>query len=210
MKVIRSLVYGFKWLLLSLMEGISFINPVFVYKIYVYRFLKLRSKKGMDRLLDAKTKLVVDGFPRSGNSFLVRLLREYSDLETYELVHHHHNILILNAAIKRGLKVVVPVRNISDVSKSLAKFYGISKLLCRLRYAIYFSYLQVIKDKLIIIPFELIEKEKFDEIGNLLNVKLRHIDTDLIFEKIVDDAVIIHGTRNGVRAGVPEKKRGHE
>ena len=81
---------------------------VILYKIY---FFLIRSRIGNKVYLpNSSDDLYVDGFPRSGNTYLVGMINNVFKKELKLGSHHLHSIAGLKMAIKFKLKIFVLVR----------------------------------------------------------------------------------------------------
>jgi hypothetical protein len=206
----RSIIFFIKFLFLSLLEYLSFIKPKIEYQVYLIFYLTRKKANYANRLFSDSTRLVLDGFPRSGNSFLVRIVKIYSELNEGEIVHHHHNLIVLNYAIEfiPTLKIYVPVRNKYDSAKSLAKYYKISTFVAAWRYNIFYQGLARIKDRVILIDFKLLNEKRYVEIFELLEIDSpKDFDEKLVFSEVKNDADLIHGSKGSLRTGIPEGYR---
>jgi hypothetical protein len=72
--------------------------------------------------VDASTELLVEGFPRSGNSFLVSWIAKANP--GVRIASHMHSIAHVHAALRRRVPVVVVIRQPEAALASLALFDG--------------------------------------------------------------------------------------
>jgi hypothetical protein len=70
--------------------------------------------------VDASTDLLIEGFPRSGNSFLVSWIAKANP--GLRIASHMHSIAHVHAALRRRLPVVVVIREPEAALASLALF----------------------------------------------------------------------------------------
>jgi len=85
---------------------------------YFFFFRLFAAGKGYNGALCRETELVIEGFPRSANSWSVVAFREAQGREV-RLAHHRHAEAQVLAAARRGLPVVVLVRRPADAIRSL-------------------------------------------------------------------------------------------
>ena len=64
---------------------------------------------GLDKAITAQTKLVIEGFPRSGNTFATYAIRHFAG-PGLSIASHAHHIGQIKLAIRRGIPCVVVVR----------------------------------------------------------------------------------------------------
>ncbi len=67
------------------------------------------SKVGLASRITPSTGLVVEGFPRSGNTFCAEAFRVVSD-GRYEIVSHVHHVAQVKSAVKLGIPTIVVIR----------------------------------------------------------------------------------------------------
>lgn len=82
-------------------------------------YLPLRRMLGYgNRLFDERTELVIEGFPRSGNSFSEAAFL-FAQGREVPLGHHTHAAAHVIAAVRKGLPCLVVIRNPADACRSL-------------------------------------------------------------------------------------------
>lgn len=86
-------------------------------------YVPIRRWRRPDAVVSGKTDLVVEGFPRSGNTWLEAALRLASRDELC-LAHHTHAAAHVHEAIELGRPVVVLFRNPCDAVASLLALTG--------------------------------------------------------------------------------------
>lgn len=107
--------------------------------------------------LDAATDLLIEGFPRSGNSFLVSWIATANpDLR---IASHMHSMAHVHAALRRDLPVVIVVREPEDALASLAVFSPEQPLEQHIeRYRRFHERAIDVTDDVIVSPFEVTTK----------------------------------------------------
>jgi hypothetical protein len=84
-------------------------------------YIRIARRRTPARLgVDASTDLLIEGFPRSGNSFLVSWIAKANP--GLRIASHMHSIAHVHAALRRRLPVVVVIREPEAALASLALF----------------------------------------------------------------------------------------
>lgn len=83
----------------------------------IYR--TLAPKKNKSLLVDNKTELVIEGFPRSGNTFAVVAFQSGGSNRFVHIAHHLHVEAQVLRGVAKSLPVCVLIRNPIDAVKSL-------------------------------------------------------------------------------------------
>ena len=90
--------------------------------LYPFLFLPaarlLGNRRRREFLVSPSTDLVIEGFPRSGNTFAVAAF-VLSQPRPVRIAHHHHVPAQVIYAVKRGIPVLVVVRKPDDAVLSL-------------------------------------------------------------------------------------------
>ena len=104
----------------------------------IFRLYKALVKPDHIRLLTKKnTELVIEGYPRSGNTFAVVALLESQQREI-RIAHHLHAPAQVVAAIRRNIPCLVLIRNPVDAIVSYAIYRGTEGLSALIEDYIYF------------------------------------------------------------------------
>lgn len=90
--------------------------------IYPDLYIPLRKLRRADTVVTQHTDLLIEGFPRSGNTWTEALLREASQ-DTLALAHHAHAAAHVKRAIKLGVPSIVLFRDPDDAVASLLALY---------------------------------------------------------------------------------------
>ncbi len=96
---------------------------VFLYKLWFYLYRKNRGTK--ISFFSPETALYVDGYPRSGNTFLVHLIKNiFPDIS---MVHHFHAIAPIKIALARKLPVYILAREPAGaITSNYLREYSVS------------------------------------------------------------------------------------
>jgi len=87
----------------------------FKFSPLIFTFYRKLSKK-MKRLANNTTDIVIEGYPRSGNTFAYFLLLNFRQLN---IAHHTHSLANIKKGLRRRLPVVVLIRNPYDAIASV-------------------------------------------------------------------------------------------
>ena len=111
-------------------------------------------------LINKNTDLVIEGFPRSGNSFLEACINVLN--KNIILAHHTHSVAQVKMGIKKKLPVILLIRDPSEATKS-AYFFFKKKLNYRFlikEYIDFYESLIIYKKNIIILDFKKINNLK--------------------------------------------------
>ena len=101
-----------------------------------------------------ETDIVIEGFPRSANSFSVRSLR-ISHQSPVKIAHHLHIPAQLIFGVKRGIPTLLLLRNPLEAVTSLCIYEPrISPTVGLLGYILFYSPLKPYKEKMVIADFD--------------------------------------------------------
>lgn len=141
----------------------------------IYHVLYYLKNGRTKNIVSRKTDIVLEGFPRSGNSHLYNLVmtRSNSDIN---IASHLHVIAQLSHALFLGKPIVVIVRNPIDCILSLLMMQpNISFGAALKNYIRYYEYVMQICDKVIVIDFDVIKNNPhlaLEKIRNYLNLDI--------------------------------------
>lgn len=133
-----------------------------------YRLYLIKYRGKIKTWFSEKTAFYIDGYPRSGNTFMQMLIKNvFADTET---VHHFHSIGSLRLALDRGLPSFILYRNPADsITSNYLKVYAMNsdidsfteitynhRLLRSLAtyYAHYYTHVLTFMHKIHLIPFD--------------------------------------------------------
>ena len=174
-----------------------------IYFIYYYYIVRLFNKKKFNLKIPTRyTFLCVEGFPRSGNSFVSSLTRLM--FHSQKVVSHSHNINVIKKSLKMNIKCIILIRNPVNCIISLlrlkneTKFYKNKKLICFYlsQYLSYYSYVNKVKNHknvLLInienITYKILTKKIYQFTkSKTKTTNYKIIKTYKIFKKIKDQA----------------------
>lgn len=135
-------------------------NPKF-YKIYFHLYRKHRGIT--PPFFSSDTELYFDGYPRSGNTFLAKILK--TNFPNIKTVHHLHKVAPIKIALKLSLPSLILIRNPSEcISSNYLKHFSLTKkipnsvdisLLKKMvdDYIRYYSYVKKVEEQVYIIQF---------------------------------------------------------
>lgn len=191
----------------------KFKEVIFLYKLW---FHYKKSKLSDLRLPKSSDHLYVDGFPRSGNSYVDYFLRNFHPHLDYS--HHLHTIAGIKIAIKKGTTPIILIRNPLDVvaSFSIMKSYYNKGSLSDNNLIIniineYIDYYQFVFDnfnKLKILPFTKIMN--IEELNDFFCNNLSNINKGYSVEELKafhENFVKMQSEKPSDRTSTPNEKR---
>lgn len=118
-------------------------------------YLPLRKLTKREGLLTRSTDLLIDGYPRSGNSFAEAAFRICQN-PTIELSHHSHAAAYVIQAVRWGIPTIVLIRQPVDAARSLVMhhpdLFGAGSALQE--YIDYYKPLIPLKENFVLAQFE--------------------------------------------------------
>lgn len=82
----------------------------------IWLYCKLFNKRNV--VVDPSTELVIEGYPRSANTYSVAVMW-VSNGEDIKIAHHVHGSAQINKAVKLGIPAILLIRNPADTVASL-------------------------------------------------------------------------------------------
>jgi hypothetical protein len=79
--------------------------------------------KNKELVVNQNTDIVVEGFPRSGNSYLKKLIEFLVIKKNIKIASHTHSIAQVNKSIDLGINTIIMIRNPIDACISNYIFY---------------------------------------------------------------------------------------
>lgn len=159
----------------------------------IYRYRARHNVYDFDCLVTESSDIVIDGYPRSGNTFLYSYIKLYSNARN--IAHHLHNFTQIIMGIKLQKHCVIVVRNPLDAIASYLIYSSTDGTIENqmdidefvFKYVIFHKVLlRYIKNKYIhIVPFDIIKKDDYNSINNLLE----SFGLDIDFAMRSDDEV---------------------
>lgn len=152
-------------------------------------YIPLRRRKMAHTIATAETQLLIEGFPRSGNTFTEAAVR-YCAPENLRLAHHSHAPAHVRHALSLGVPALVLFREPDAAVRSYMVLYGNSfgAREAYLDYIAFYSALGGLRDPLLAFySFEDVTTRIGDVISDLnhrfaLGLEEREIDSDAVFE----------------------------
>ena len=110
--------------------------------------------KRRDLVVDRDTEVVIEGFPRSGNSFSVFAFVQ-AQARPVHVAHHHHAQAQIIAGVRRGIPVCALIRTPEDAVKSLVvRAPNVSVAYALRKYIRFYEDVYPYRDGFIVGPFE--------------------------------------------------------
>jgi hypothetical protein len=150
---------------------LSFRNFIGKYPKIYYFLYSLKPNK-YENLTNQSTELVIEGFPRSANSFTVAILRRLQPKKV-NIAHHHHVPAQIIKAINLQIPILVLIRSPKDAVISFKIYDSSISIAQALR--TYISFYQEIlnyKDKYVVGLFEEVISD-YTSIINKINNKFK-------------------------------------
>ena len=140
-------------------------------KLYIPTYKLFGKNKRL--LVNESSEIVIEGFPRSGNTFAVAAL-EWSQCRPLNIAHHLHSVSQIIWAFKHNIPVVVLIREPKDavVSFVIREPYLTPKLALR-SYISFYTAILPLKNNLLIVTFE----ELTTDFGNVINKINKYYET---------------------------------
>lgn len=183
--------------------------PLVFYSLYRLRapYKKLIVKRHTD--------IVIEGFPRSGNTFAV-VAFEFSQGRVLQVAHHLHAPVQIIMAVKWHIPILVVIRNPTDAIASLAVREPAISLVCALReYVAFYEVIMKQRDFCVIANFDQITSDYGNVIARVNNKFQTHFrlfehnqeNVDKIFERIGATHVRADGALSNDRIARPSNIR---
>jgi len=158
-----------------LIEKIKFFlsKNYYLHQFYIY----IKSRKIPNLTVNKKTKICIEAFPRSGNSWTARVFRHLLDLPPYTdiICHHTHSPHTVRKSLNLNIPTLVIIRNPIDAISSVLLFRKFHtkplKDMISLqikKYIFFYSIIKKYSDKIVIIKFEQIFSD-FNKVIKKLN-----------------------------------------
>tara|TARA_A100001037_G_C15043049_1_gene586426 strand:- start:333 stop:1022 length:690 start_codon:yes stop_codon:yes gene_type:complete len=135
---------------------INYLLP-FIYKYKDYRFLlKLRyillNRINGNFIANKKTTICIEGFPRSANSYFVRLFK-FSNPH-HNIAHHTHSLANIKYSLNNKIPIVCLIREPADAIASYCIYSKINNINYALKsYIHFYQFIQKNKTNMIIAEF---------------------------------------------------------
>ncbi len=107
-----------------------------------------------DRVVGPDTELVIEGSPRSGNTFVVAAF-ELAQRRPVRVVHHLHAAAQVLEAVRRGIPTLVLIRHPLDSATShMLREPWISPRQALLAWIRFYGPLVAVRERILLVPFE--------------------------------------------------------
>lgn len=177
---------------------------------------ELAEKVPSGRICGRKTDLVIEGYPRSGNTFTVDMIRILQKTPPrIKLAHHSHSASNVRLGILLEKPVLIPLRQPIDAIVSLSIFSGRPLDTCAARYARFHRWVERHKKSVIIASFETITNDfnrVIDRLNALPGIAIPRstdleADAKLALEAARARSVKTHGSKAEDRVSAPSAAR---
>lgn len=137
----------FKWRLKSLLSEV----------LPHYIFSRISRRKNL--FVSINHDVLIEGFPRSGNTYLVALLQYYWPGE-FKVAHHRHEVGQLRYAARKSIPTIVVIREPLDSIASFVIRENVSLSFGLSLYSRFMSEVIINQKKFLIIDFSMLTKEQ--------------------------------------------------
>jgi len=143
---------------------------------WLYQMVMLARSRRVPSLLVRRnsTKIVIEAFPRSSNSFAVRLFQQCNpEIGYHEISHHSHNYSNVYQAVRYGIPALVIVRNPIDAIASNMVAYGdqseeMLQILVK-KYVDFYKGVEASREHIVLASFDDVVEGRFKETTRRLN-----------------------------------------
>jgi len=119
------------------------------------------------RIVSKSTELVIEGYPRSGNTYAIAAF-QFSQSRTINVASHVHMIIQLKLGIKWNIPTIVIVREPIDAIISFIIREDVSPRFAIFYYKNYYEYVKEILSKIVVI--------RFSELVNDFNILIKKVN----------------------------------
>lgn len=154
-------------------------------------YLSFCNLAGRSQLATVFSKMCMEGFPRSGNSFSYRCVVTLLGVPPQVIAHHTHSPANVSRAVRRKLPTYVFVREPMDACVSLI-LYGACKTLEESLqfYEDFYRPLMPLLDRIVVIPFEDLVKSPAAFLNRVADdLKLDRVDWSAATAALMEDVV---------------------
>lgn len=167
-----------------------------------------------------ETDIVIEGFPRSSNSFTIWMLEVLQGEDPYlSIAHHTHSVENLTLAVHFDKPIVILVRPPEDAILSYMIYSGCTLDFAVQRYQRFFSHVLRLPERPVVIEFDTVVSD-FNQVVARINALLAArggkpvplsqdlaADTATVKEIARERAEEIHGERMAEQMSVPSEAR---
>jgi hypothetical protein len=151
------------------------------------------------------TRIVIEAYPRSSNSYCVRLFRHANPEVAGETISHHsHSVSNIRHAVKWGIPVLVIVREpVKAITSNMLAVQDTSDgrlEILTTKYIDFHEWIRDNADKVVIVRFEDVVESRLQMITKALNEKF-----GTAFKTDLDEAALAQQTRESIELNSPNK-----
>lgn len=185
---------------------------VFLYKLWFHLYRKNRGVK--ISFFDPETTLYVDGYPRSGNTFLVHLTKMI--FPEISMVHHFHAIAPIKVALARKIATYILVREASEaVASNYLKEFSMSrggvpaltdKCLLKdmlIEYCVYYEFVQKNKEAITLVDFVEVKQDFLPTLHDINQRFSAHLDDGVLSGRVLEERLAFQGAVDTLGASTP-------
>ena len=112
----------------SIVRSFSREYPRQYFKLNKAKRVIFDDKNHQNRLVNRTTLLTVEGFPRSGNSYMCKLIKEGNSSIRYKIANHMHHPMNIIISIENDINSVCMIRKPKDaIIANVAHFLSVNK-----------------------------------------------------------------------------------
>jgi len=170
------------------------------------RVMEWRSRYAPSLLVArGSTKIVIEAFPRSANSFSVRLFRcANPDVDPDRISHHSHIVSNVKHAVKWGIPAVVVIRNpIDAIASNMIAVDDTSDAMGRLlarKYLDFYEWVEKNRQEVVLLRFEEMTDGRFKRASEQINERF-----GTRFRTDFDEAELARAAREAIEQGSPHR-----
>lgn len=175
---------------------------------WLYQTVMRWKAKRVPSLLVRKdqTRIVIEAYPRSSNSFGVRMFRHANPDLTYdEVSHHSHIVSNVRQAVRFDIPALVIIREPVDaITSNMIALNDVSDPMIGIlttKYVDFYRWCLEHQDSLVIARFEDITKGRFKRVSHLLNERF-----GTSFNVDFDEEALTREVRETIESGSPNKE----
>lgn len=175
---------------------------------WLYQVVMMWKSRRIPSLLVVRgvTRIVIEAFPRSANSFSVRLFRcANPDIDPDRISHHSHIISNVKHAVKWQIPAVVVIRHPVDaIASNMIAVDDTSDAMGRLlarKYRDFYEWVEKNRDEVVLLKFEDVTDARFREASEKINARFgTNFRTDF------DEQELAEAAREAIRRGSPHRQ----
>ncbi|KLE33770.1 hypothetical protein [Aurantiacibacter luteus] len=153
-------------------------------------------------LLAADTDIVIEGFPRSANSWSVRVFAHWQRPRRLRIAHHQHSEAQVLAGVARGMPVILLLRDPADAVRSLNELDGTNLDWGLRRWIAFYRAAEQVIDKVVVATFA----QATGDFGSVVKRVNERFGTEFAFGP-TDDALFARITARMYDTGFPHAAR---